>query len=66
MNKDERGEEVLEAMEEIQDLVEVEDILFVTTVEHRDTTHETVPIPSLHVIIASITIILLKNAYFAS
>ena len=62
--KEEWAKEVLEVVEEMQDLVEVEDRLFVTTVEHMDTTHEIVPIISLYVGIASLTIILLKNALF--
>ena len=60
------GQEALEDVEEMQDFVEVEDRLFVTTVEHLDTTHETIPIIPLHVSIVSLTIILLKNALFCS
>ena len=62
--REEWVEEVLEAVAEIEDLVEVEDILFVTTAEHLDTTHETVLILPLHVSIVSFMIILLKIALF--
>ena len=56
--KEEWVEEVLEVVAKMEDLVEVEDRLFVTTVEHLDTTHEIVPILPLHVSIISLTIIL--------
>ena len=62
--KEERAKEVLEAVAKVDDLVEVEDRLFATTSKNRDTTHETIPILLLHVSIASLTIILLKNALF--
>ena len=64
MTKEEWVEGVLEAMAEMEDLVEVEDRLFVTTAEHLDTTHETIPTLQLLVSIASLTIMLLKNALF--
>ena len=64
MTKEEQVEEVLEDMEEMQDLVEVEDRLFVTTTELLETTHETVPILPLHVSIVSLMIILFKIALF--
>jgi len=62
--REEYVEEVLEVMEEMQYLVEVVDILFVTTAEHRETMHETVPTLPLHVSIVGLMIILLKNALF--
>ena len=49
-------------MAEMEDLVEVEAKLFVTTAEHLDTTHEIVPILPPHVSIVSLMIILLKIA----
>ena len=64
MTKEEQAEEVLEAMAEMQDLVEVKDRLFVTSAEHPDTMHESIPILPLHVSIASLMIIILKNALF--
>ena len=64
MNKEDRAEEVLEAMAEMEDLVEVEDILFITTTEHLDPMHDTVPILPLHVSIVSLMIILLKISLF--
>ena len=66
MTKEEWVEEVLEVMDEMEDLVEVEDKLFLTTTEHLDTMHETIPILPLHVSIVSLMIILLKNALFLS
>ena len=57
-------EEALEAMEEVEDLAKVTDRLSATTVDNKDTTRETVPTLPLHVSIASLTIILLKNAIF--
>ena len=60
--KEERAEEVLEAMAELEDLVE--DKFFVMTAKLLDTTHETVPFLALHVSVASLMIILLKNALF--
>ena len=64
MSKEEWAEEVLEVVSEMEDLVEVEDKLFVTTMEHLDTTHETVPTPPQYVSIASPMIMLLKNILF--
>ena len=64
MTKEKWVEEVLEAMAEMEDLVEVEDRLFVTTTKNLDTTHEIVPILPLHVSIVSIMIILLKISQF--
>ena len=64
MIKEERVKEVLEVVAEMEDLVEVEDILFFTTTEHLDTMHETVPILPLHVSIVNLMIILLKIALF--
>ena len=64
MTREEQDEKVLEAMEEMEDLVEFEDRLFVTTAEHLDTTHETIPILPLHVSIVSLMIILLKISLF--
>ena len=51
-------------MEEVEDLVEVEDILFSTTTEHGETRHKTVPTLLLPVSIVSLTIMLLRNALF--
>ena len=62
--KEERAKEVLEAMAEMEDLVEVEDKLFATTVELLNTTHETIPILPLRVSTVSLMIILLKIAPF--
>ena len=62
--REEWVEEVLEVVEEVEDLVEVEEKLFVTTMEHRDTMHETVPTIPIHVSIVGLTIMLLKNALF--
>ena len=64
MMKEEPIKEVVEAVDEMEDLVEVEDKLFVTTAEHLDTTHETIPILPLHVSIVGLMIMLLKNALF--
>ena len=60
MTKEEQVEEVLEVMVEMQDLVEVQDKLFVTTVELLDTTHEILLILPLHVSIVILMIILLS------
>ena len=62
--KEERVEKVLEVMVEMEDLVEVEDKLFVTIAEHLDTTHETVPILPLHFSIVSFIIILFNIFLF--
>ena len=64
MTKEEWAEEVLEVVAEMEDLVEVEHKLFVTTTEHMDTTYEIVPIVPLHVRIINLMIILLKIALF--
>ena len=56
--REEKVEESLEVMEEVEDLVEVVDILFATIVDNRDTTHETVPTLPLPISIASLTIII--------
>lgn len=56
--KEEWAEEVLEVVEEMKDLVEVEDKLFVTTMELLVTMYETIPTLPLHVSIVSITITL--------
>ena len=64
MTKKERVEEDLEAEEEVEDLAEAADKLFTTTVNNKDTMHETVPTPPLPVSIASPMIMLLKNVLF--
>ena len=64
MTKEEWAEEVLEAVAEVEDLVEAVDRLFSTIVEHRDTTHDIVPILPLHVSIVGLMIMLLKNSLF--
>ena len=64
MTKEEWDYEVLEVVEEMEDLVEVMDRLSTTTTDNRDTTHETVLTLPLLVGIASLTIILLRNALF--
>ena len=64
MTREEWVEEVLEAVEEVKDLVEVEDRLSTTTMDNRDITHETVPILPLHVSIVGLMIILLKITLF--
>ena len=64
MTKEEWVEEVLEAVAEMEDLVEVEDRLLVTIAEHRDTTHGTIPILPLHVSIVGLMIMLLNNSLF--
>ena len=51
-------------MEEVEDLAEVADKLSTTTADNNDTTRETVPTLPLLVSIASLTIMLLKNALF--
>ena len=62
--REERFEEVLEVVEEVEDLVGVADKLYTTIVDNRDTTHEKIPTLPLPVSIASLTIMLLKNAIF--
>ena len=62
--REERVKEVLEAVEEVEDLVEVDDKLFATIAEHRDTMHETVPTLPLHVSIVGLMIMLLKKVLF--
>ena len=64
MTKEEWVEEVLEAMDKMEDLVEVEYKLFVTTAEHLNTMHETIPILPLHLSIVSLMIILLNISLF--
>ena len=66
MTREEWVEEVLEVVAEMQDLVEVEEKLFVTTTKQMDTMQEIVPILPLHVSILSLMIIVLKNALFWS
>ena len=48
----------------MEDLAEVADKLFATTVDNRDTMHETIPTPPLPVSIASPMTMLLKNVLF--
>lgn len=62
--REEWDEEVLEVVDEAEDLVEAMEILSATTKDNMDTMHETVPIVTRHVCIASLTIILLRNALF--
>ena len=51
-------------MNEVEDLVEVVDRLSTTTMDNRDTMPETIPTPPQLVSLASLTIMLLRNALF--
>ena len=64
MTREDRVVEILEAEEEVEDLVEVADKLLATTTNNRDTMHETVPTPPLPVSTASLMIMLLKNVLY--
>jgi hypothetical protein len=54
----------LYVMKEVEDLVEVMDKSFATTVDNKDTTQDIVPTPPQYVSIASPMIMLLKNVLF--
>ena len=56
--------ETLEVVEEVEDLGEIADKLFSTTVDNRDTMHDTAPTPPLPISIVSPMIKLLKNVLF--
>ena len=51
-------------MEEVEDLVEVVDKLFVTNADNKDTVHEIAPTPPLPVSVTNPLIMLLKNVLF--
>lgn len=62
--KEEQVKEVLEAMDEAEDMVEVVDRSFATIMDNKDTTHNTIPTLLELVNIADPLIMLLKNVLF--